>query len=136
MAVCRSLLCTIAAVCVGVVEGGRALSWTGLGAVVVVVVVVFSALHYALVAAEALAWVGLGAAVAPFSTESRELECDVARNKVTASRSGLHCTTASHFCRADFFFLRLKKQQHLHNRPLSIRHSLDSHLQLIKAILN
>jgi hypothetical protein len=47
------------------------------------------------------------------SIESREFECDVARKRVTASRSGLHCTTASHFWRPDFFFLRLKKQQHL-----------------------
>lgn len=48
-----------------------------------------------------------------FKTLSREFECEVARSSVTASRSGLHCTTASHFCRPDFFFFRLKKQQHL-----------------------
>ena len=46
-------------------------------------------------------------------TESREFDCDVACNNVTASRSGLHSTTPSHFPRPPFFFFRLKKQQHL-----------------------
>lgn len=38
---------------------------------------------------------------------------------MTASRSGLHCTPSSHFWRVDFFFFRLKKQQHLeYKEPL------------------
>lgn len=42
----------------------------------------------------------------------REFECDAAFNNVTAwSRSGLFCS--SHFVLGDFFFFRLKKQQHL-----------------------
>jgi len=48
-----------------------------------------------------------------FRALSRELECEVARNSVTASRSELHLTTVSHLGRGVFFFLRLKKQQHL-----------------------
>lgn len=48
-----------------------------------------------------------------FRVLSRELECEVARNSVTASRSELHLTTVSHLGRGVFFFLRLKKQQHL-----------------------
>lgn len=48
-----------------------------------------------------------------FRALSRELECEVARNSVTASRSELHLTTVSHLGRGAFFFLRLKKQQHL-----------------------
>lgn len=50
-----------------------------------------------------------------FRALSRELECEVARNNVTASRSELHLTTVSHLGRGVFFFLRLKKQQHLLN---------------------
>lgn len=50
-----------------------------------------------------------------FRALSRELECEVARNSVTASRSELHLTTVSHLGRGVFFFLRLKKQQHLIN---------------------
>lgn len=44
---------------------------------------------------------------------SREFECDAvaAFSNVTFSRSGLFCS--SHLVRGDFFFLRLKKQQHL-----------------------
>jgi len=44
-----------------------------------------------------------------FRALSRELECEVARNNVTASRSELHLTTVSHLGRGVFFFLRLKK---------------------------
>lgn len=50
---------------------------------------------------------------AGLSTLSLEFDWDVACSKVTASLSGLHCTTASHFPRPLFFFFRLKKQQHL-----------------------
>lgn len=50
-----------------------------------------------------------------FRALSRELECEVARKSVTASRSELHLTTVSHLGRGVFFFLRLKKQQHLSN---------------------
>ncbi|CAB0012123.1 unnamed protein product, partial [Nesidiocoris tenuis] len=61
-------------------------------------------------------WIGdshVIVAAAGLRTLSRELDCDVAWSNVTASRSGLHCTTASHFPRPLFFFFRLKKQQHL-----------------------
>lgn len=51
--------------------------------------------------------------MAGLRTLSLELDWDVARSSVTASLSGLHWTTASHFPRPPFFFLRLKKQQHL-----------------------
>lgn len=44
---------------------------------------------------------------------------------MTASRSGLHCTTSSHFWRDDFFFFRLKKQQHL--QRFTQQHPLQSY---------
>lgn len=63
---------------------------------------------------------------AGFRTLSRELDWLVARSSVTASLSGLHCTTASHFPRTPFFFFRLKKQQHLQNKHLRFYFSLSS----------
>lgn len=64
-------------------------------------------------AGDLMSRVGRFHVTAGLRTLSRELDWEVACRRVTASRSGLHCTTASHFPRPLFFFFRLKKQQHL-----------------------
>ena len=51
-----------------------------------------------------------------FRILSLDWDWDAGSKTAMASLSGEHCTTASHLLLPAFFFLRLKKQQHLEMR--------------------
>lgn len=60
----------------------------------------------------------------------RELECEVVCNNLTAFHSELHLTTGTLLGRSVFFFLRLKKQQHLLNN-IKILKNLKKYINII-----